>query len=359
VSRFDGGDGYPTITYWEIWNEPDAPKNSEDPGYGCWGNPDDPSGDYFGGRRYGEVLIRIRDDIRDANPNAQVVLGGLMLPCKPDAGCLQGYFLQDILDAGAGSAFDIMAYHAYPYWGNIDLDRDLEDTEWGDPDPGVDNINVGVINGKFDFIGRLLYDHQLSKPMMMNEGALVCVSGVAYPTNYCDPGDPPNYLPPPGSYAQQYWNEDQSNYLLRQYVRLWARGAINSSWYHFHAVGWDLDENPHLVGLKGETATPTKGYTALAFLAGTLRLNEGVYYGQLASGPALEGYRFRVPGIGGGQANLYDIYWVNDGSTVNVLSPSDRIAVYDEQGTNYTTTYPPGSNIPVYFDRPIIIKRPE
>ncbi len=71
------------IRYWEIWNEEDVDPSMVGPtsGFGCWGNATDP---YYGGGAYAEMLKRVYPAIKQANPSAQVLLGGMLLDCDAD-----------------------------------------------------------------------------------------------------------------------------------------------------------------------------------------------------------------------------------------------------------------------------------
>lgn len=86
---------YPDIRYWELWNEPDLP--------GYWhGTP----------AQYARLLARTYQAVKQANPAAQVVLGGLALGgqrVNPD-------FLAALLadpDYPAARFFDVMNFHFY------------------------------------------------------------------------------------------------------------------------------------------------------------------------------------------------------------------------------------------------------
>ncbi len=70
------------VQYWEIGNEPDAAPEllASDSLFGCWGKTDDP---YYGGEYYAEILKAIYAPIKEANPQAQVLVGGLLLNCDP------------------------------------------------------------------------------------------------------------------------------------------------------------------------------------------------------------------------------------------------------------------------------------
>ncbi|NJN16553.1 MAG: hypothetical protein HC822_09905 [Oscillochloris sp.] len=189
------------VKYWEFGNEPDV-----DPGlvgvnsaFGCWGDAKDP---YYGGGRYAAMLAAVYPAIKAADPQAQVVLGGLLLDCDPaqpprGKDCLPAKFLEGILQAGGGEHFDIAAYHAYMYWGDVELDWDVLFPPW--------SHRGGALLGKLDFVRSTLAAYGYVKPIVMNEGGLLCRNA--------DPSCGPN-----GFY------EDQANYVLRMYTRSIAQG---------------------------------------------------------------------------------------------------------------------------------------
>ena len=109
------------VRYWEIFNEPDAP------GFlGCWGDPGDKS--YYGGGYYGEMMKVVYPAMKSANPDAQVLVGGLLMDCDPvnppdlanqpgqKKDCTSGKFFEGILASGAGGALDGVAFHSYDYY---------------------------------------------------------------------------------------------------------------------------------------------------------------------------------------------------------------------------------------------------
>jgi len=106
------------ITHYEMWNEPDvdpALVNTDDE-IGCWGDQTDP---YYGGATYAAMLKAIYPSVKAANPAARVLVGGLVLDCNPndDTTCLPGKFLEGILYAGGGAAFDAVSVHSYDWFG--------------------------------------------------------------------------------------------------------------------------------------------------------------------------------------------------------------------------------------------------
>lgn len=106
------------ITHYEMWNEPDvdpALVNTDDE-IGCWGDQTDA---YYGGAAYAAMLKAIYPSVKAANPAARVLVGGLVLDCNPadDPTCQPGKFLEGILRAGGGAAFDAVSAHAYDWFG--------------------------------------------------------------------------------------------------------------------------------------------------------------------------------------------------------------------------------------------------
>lgn len=85
VSRYKG-----TVKHWEIWNEPDNAL--------FWKPKPD-------ARRYAELLRVAYKAVKQADPSAKVLSGGVSGNAVP--------FLEEMIAAGAGSSFDILALHPY------------------------------------------------------------------------------------------------------------------------------------------------------------------------------------------------------------------------------------------------------
>ena len=122
VNRYNKWPYY--VRYWELWNEPDI--DPDDPGLlspyesrGCWGDDSDTSG--FGGSEYTEMLKVVYPAIKAEDPNAKVIVGGLLLDCNPNlySGCEPSLFLKGILDNGGGNYFDGVGFHSYDYYNNL------------------------------------------------------------------------------------------------------------------------------------------------------------------------------------------------------------------------------------------------
>lgn len=81
---------YPDIIHWQVWNEPNNPI--------FW--PSGPNAE-----EYAKILKAAYYGIKEANPNAQVVLGGISLN--------DFNYLRKLYEAGARPYFDKMAVHLY------------------------------------------------------------------------------------------------------------------------------------------------------------------------------------------------------------------------------------------------------
>ncbi|MGB0387781.1 MAG: C13 family peptidase [Ardenticatenaceae bacterium] len=312
------------IKYWELWNEPDVspslvPANHL---FGCWGDENDP---YYGGGYYAEMLERVYPAIKAANPDAQVLIGGLLLDCDPanpppGKTCQPAKFLEGILrhtgasGASGASYFDIVAYHGYADWSNQPgQDWDFAHPSW--------QHRGGVVLGKLDFIRDLLEQYSVDKPIFMSEGGLMCRA-----SNPDCPGD-------------EFYSA-QANYVVRLYTRGLANNLMGVAWYALDGPSWregnllDSNQNPH------------PAYDSLRFLATSL---QGFTYAGSLSNGTLEGYRFSKG------RREYQILWTNDDTPINHPLPADTQAVYNKLGQNITPT---GKVIPVGFEPVIVEIRP-
>lgn len=118
VERYDGdgvddAPGSPQVLYFEMYNEPDAgPAGSMQ----RWGEH---------GKEYAAMLAAIHPAMKAANPEVNVVFGGIAYDFFTDAnpenpadnGPFVRKFFDDALANGAGEYFDIMNYHFYPLFG--------------------------------------------------------------------------------------------------------------------------------------------------------------------------------------------------------------------------------------------------
>lgn len=150
VERYDGDgiDDAPNgmvVKYWEIYNEPDA---GSSPTGGGWG-------EY--GTRYAEMLKAIYPVVKAADPEAQIVIGGLAHDNFTDGsggGVFVREFLANVLAAGGGDAFDIMNIHYYPFNSHRQV--------W------TDSKSSGLVEKIAELEG-ILAEHDVTKPLMITE----------------------------------------------------------------------------------------------------------------------------------------------------------------------------------------------
>jgi CDGSH-type Zn-finger protein len=221
------------VQYYEIWNEPDIdPKFfGEDSIYGCWGNEKDP---YYGGRYYGEMLKWVYPAIKQANPNAQVLVGGLLLDCdptNPPAGkdCTPSKFLEGILVNGAGYAFDGVSYHGYDYF--------TKPADINNPSNGLGVYSNGnwasswkttgpVSIAKANFIRNVLNQYGVTGKYVINsESALICGSSGNEP--YCDSNSPQTSLA---------YQNSKAYYAVQAYAAARWLNLRANIWYSYN--GW-------------------------------------------------------------------------------------------------------------------------
>lgn len=305
------------VLYWEIWNEPDVDPTliEGDMPFGCWGNGADA---YYGGGSYAELLKRVYPAVKRVNPRAQVVHGGLLLDCdptRPPAGkdCKPARFLEGVLRNGGGNAFDILAFHGYPLYSHEIKDWDLTYGPW--------QHRGGVVLGKMDFLRTIMRQYGVVKPLLLNEGGMIC-----YQINAGCPSE--------------QMRSAQANYAVRLYTRSWANGLLGAIWFTFDGPGWREG------GLLDGAQAPRPAYTAVKFLSGIL--NGATYMGQLSKGD-VEGYLFRKG------TTTYQIYWTNSSTNTNVPAPAGLRNVYNIAGQTIPTS---GSNVGVGFEPVIMEARP-
>ncbi len=306
------------VKYWEIGNEIDTDPSWVEPFsvFGCWGDVTD--SEYFGGGYYAQMLKLVYPAIKEADPEAQVMLGGLLLDCDPTNppanqgdGCLPAKFLEGVLANGGGDYFDILPYHAYMYWGPVELDWDVLLPKWAH--------RGGALLGKLDYLKEVMGRYNVSKPIIMNEGGLLCHPSSAATCNELD---------------KDYRN-DQANYAIRMYSRSGANDLIGSVWYTLDYPGW---RDGALLDANQAARDP---FRAIDFLSSKLK---GATYVRTLTNEGVEGYEYAKGNM------TYQIYWMNDEIDGTVEIPAGAKA-YDKFGGDAT---PSGSSLTIEFEPKIV-----
>jgi hypothetical protein len=312
------------VKYWEIGNEPDIdPAIVEaDSIYGCQG---DSSANFYGGEYYASVLKLVYPHVRAANPDAHLLVGGLLLDCDPidppetseGSGeykdCSSSRYLEGILESGGGDYFDGVSFHAYDYYyGGLGKYGNLNwHSEWNSTGP--------VITQKVDFIRDLLDQYGYSDKYLINsETSMVCGST----------GDEP--------YCQtDVFELTKAYYAAQSYASALAEGLKANIWYS--TTGWRGS------GMFTGGNIPLPVFDAYQFSAQELSYSE--YVGQVSPAPGVSGYEFKRD-----DTHIW-ILWSMDGDSHLVQLTFVPAAVFDVFGAPLAAAQELKVNLePVYIE---------
>jgi len=318
VQRYGGSPYY--VKYFEIWNEPDV-----DPLYvgngasqwGCMGDIRDTV--YYGGQVFATVLQAAYPMVKAANPEAQVVVGGLLLFCNPndppvidpDNECTPAKYLEGILAAGGGNYFDGVSFHSYDYFstGGTTYPNGI----YGNPfwnTGGAGNTLYGDLKpglvAKAQYLRNLLTTYGAADKFLLNtETALLCGASGAPPGGPgCEPASPFETL--------------KAAYLVQSYAAAIAEGLLANIWYT--PLGWRNS------GLLNADLTPRPAYHAYVLARDTLKDAAFVREVNEYSGSQIFGYEFHV-----NARNLW-VLWALDGKAHTITLPALPTAAWDELG---------------------------
>lgn len=294
------------IHYWELGNEPDISWQLVRPGsgFGCWGEEGDP---FYGGGYYAEMLKKVYPRIKAADPEAVVLIGGLLLDCDPTnppedppgsgvpKDCTPARFLEGILINGGGDFFDAVSYHSYDYYQN-------ERGRYANPNWHASWDSSGpVLTTKTRFIKDLLAGYGYTDKFLANtEVALICGRN----------GKEPECL------TEDYLFT-KAVYLAQANVAALAAGVQVNIW--FSLEGWRGS------GLVDEQLKPNSAMTAYRF---NLERLSGARYVQTSSPiSGVTAYEFVD-----GTAKVW-VLWSTDGQVHEVLLPEMPDKIYDVYGS--------------------------
>lgn len=149
VERYDGdgvddAPGSPVVEYFEFYNEPDYETSELE--RSAWG-------DYPA--EYAAMLAAVYPAVKAANPDAQVLFGGIAYDWfQSKGGPFVEDFLPETLAAGAGDYFDVMSFHQYPPFA----------PNWADIGPGLYE--------KTEAVRAVLADYGYDKPIIISESGM-------------------------------------------------------------------------------------------------------------------------------------------------------------------------------------------
>ena len=260
------------VKYWELGNEPDVDRNQIKPTgpFGCWGDAGAP--DYFGGRYYAEMLKVAYPAIKAVDPDARVLLGGLLLDCDPvqppetapgsgeRKNCASSRFLEGIMENGGGEYFDGVSFHAYDYYQGAE--GNYSNGNWH----SAWNTTGPVMAAKVNYIRTVLATYGYSRKFLMNtETGLLCGRD--------------------GSEADcqtEIFNKTKAYYVIQNNSMARAEGLSANIWYYLR--GWRGS------GLIDVEQQPLPAYQA--YLFNVTILSDTVFVGKVSHWPGVAGYEF-------------------------------------------------------------------
>ena len=209
------------IKHWELINEPDSNRyTSAHISGGCWA---------YDGDQYAQMLAVANQAIKEADPRATVLMGGIAYDWFEEyGGPFNRYFSDDVMENGGGLNIDGLNLHFYTDF-HAEWDRwnpDSVDRRYGwipAPTCGIVDDGVGIpydVEG-FDVIAktthfrnRMEVCHGVSKPVWLTE-----VGAHGYPDD-------------------QESLKTQARYVIKVYARALSVGVKNITWF-------SLDQPPY------------------------------------------------------------------------------------------------------------------
>lgn len=295
------------VKYWELGNEPDVDSAWVPPDsiYGCWGVSGD---DYFGGSYYAEMLKKAYLQIKAADPESQILVGGLLLDCDPldppesqpgsseTKDCTPAKFLEGILVNKGGNYFDGVSFHGYDYYaGSLGkYNNGNWHSSWDTTGP--------VLIAKANYLRNLLAEYGYPNKYLINtENAILC--GRDGKEDICQAED---------------FALTKAYYLVQAFAAARAEGLRANIWYSVR--GWRGS------GLVNTDMQPNMAFRAFKFSAE--QLEGAAYSGEVTLFPGIKGYEFNRDGV------RTWLLWALDDQTHSVALPEMPAAIFDFVGTS-------------------------
>jgi hypothetical protein len=271
VERFDrdghaDAPGSPEVTYFELYNEPDNTSESRGKAgtHGYWGNR---------GTEYARLLQKLYPVVKSANPNAQLVMGGIALDWfVEDGGVFDRDFLTDVLaECQRKKCIDVVNFHYYPLFQSV----------WAPYGTGL--------------IGKTNYVRQMMAKYGMEDHTVFCTEiGWA------------------GSESTVWGSvEAQARYAVQGFVRGLSTDLSMIIWFKAHDRGMEHD----LPGLLDADMNPKPSY--YAFKTTSLTLSGATYMRDLLEADTgsirIEGYMFKSR-----FGRRLDVVWTTDDTPLDV-----------------------------------------
>jgi len=271
------------LKYVEMWNEPDV-----DGFLGCWGDINDTQ--YYGGQAYGDMLKVVYPAAKSANPEIQLLVGGLLLDCDPTKipnttkDCTPAYFLKGILERGASNAFDGVAFHSGDYYLGVK-------GQYYNPNfVSTWNTTGPVTAAKSAFLNNLLAQYNVTGKYLINtEAGIKC-------------GDPAQC-----SLPEYGFEETKAYYMIEDGVTALARNYQANIWYSVYG-----DRFSGLLTLENQ---PLPVYYAFQYM--TMKLESLTFHQEITSYPNVKAYEFIST-----EGELLWVLWSLDGNDHSISLPN-------------------------------------
>lgn len=210
------------IKHWELVNEPDSNRYTTGhlSGHGCWA---------YDGDQYAHMLLVAYQAIKEADPQAKVLMGGIAYDWFEEyGGPFNRYFPDDVMENGGGAYIDALNFHFYTdfssEWDRWNPSSYERRHDWVPaPTCGLVDDGLGtsyevegfdVVAKTTHFRNRMQACYGVSKPVWLTE-----VGAHGYPED-------PNSL------------VYQAQYVIKVYARALSAGVRNITWY-------SLDQPPY------------------------------------------------------------------------------------------------------------------
>ncbi len=273
---------YPWIRYYEFFNEPDnANELQAQIGGPYWGPYPD---------RYAAMLRAVYPALKDANPDAQVVFGGLAYDFFDETGdgSFRRSFLDDVLQDPLGAPFDVFNFHYYPAFAH----------SWESQYPGDTELvaKAHFLRDKLATLGRP------GVPMMCTEVGMGSE---------------------PGTIEEDRSPVIQARYVTQTAARALAAGLDAVIWFAWKDLAADSDYAHYGLLTRALAAKPS----VAAFRAATLELGAATYLEPFVQ-DGIEGYALRDAA-----GNPLYVLWSRDAQSPAVTLDATRASVTRYDGT--------------------------
>ena len=293
------------IQYFEIWNEPDVLTAISDQGFGCLiedlnkNGVVDSNEAVAAGGAYANLLKVVYPAVKAANPDAQLLVGGLLMGCDPDnppagATCAETSFFDGILANQGGSSFDGVSFHTYDYYyGDLNW---FGNTNWN-AGRFSKNENLSTIEAKSGYLRNRMNQYGVTGKFIMDtEMALLCDKD-------CD----------------SVYEETKANFVAQAYVKSLALAFRSNIWYN--SLGTWRNS-----GLLYSDLTPRPAYYTYQFV--NKEMGGAVYRRAITEFPGVKGYEFLQSG------RMTWVLWSYDGDPHSVSLSSTPVVIKDLNGNS-------------------------